>query len=90
MPTNTQTNKTVPAYLSVTDFASRIGVHPATVRTWDRNGCLRPHHRTPGGKGFYSEDQVKAYFPQSEEERRRNGYAPVSIPNKDTVSSDRS
>lgn len=49
-------------FLTVKEFADAIGVHPQTVRTWDKDGTLRPHHRTPGGQRMYSEEQVRAYL----------------------------
>lgn len=49
-------------FLTVDEFAKRIGVHPQTVRQWDNTGVLLPHHKTPSGRRLYSEDQVKEYF----------------------------
>lgn len=45
-------------YLTVAEFASKIGVHPQTVRKWDKNGTLKPHHILPSGRRLYSEEQV--------------------------------
>lgn len=45
-------------YMSVAEFARRIGTHPQTVRRWDREGILKPHHVLPSGRRLYSEDQV--------------------------------
>ena len=39
-------------YLSVTEFAEAIRIHPQTVRDWDRTGKLKAHHKTMGGKDF--------------------------------------
>lgn len=49
-------------FLTVNEFASRIGVHPQTVRMWDKKGMLKPHHKTPSGRRLYSEEQVSDYF----------------------------
>jgi excisionase family DNA binding protein len=51
-----------PKFLTVEEFAKRIGVHPQTVRLWDKTGVLLPHHKTPSGRRLYSEEQVKEYF----------------------------
>jgi excisionase family DNA binding protein len=51
-----------PKFLTVDEFAKRIGVHPQTVRTWDNTGVLVAHHRTPKGRRLYSEEQVEEYF----------------------------
>ena len=49
-------------YLTAPEFAKQIGVHEQTVRMWDKNGKLKPHHKTPGGKRLYSEEQVQKYL----------------------------
>ena len=46
-------------YMTVSEFASKIGVHPQTVRKWDREGVLKPHHVLPSGRRLYSEEQVE-------------------------------
>lgn len=46
-------------YMSVAEFAGRIGVHPQTVRKWDREDVLKPHHVLPSGRRLYSEEQVE-------------------------------
>ena len=49
-------------FLTVDEFAKRIGVHPQTVRQWDKTGVLIPHHKTPSGRRLYSPEQVEEYF----------------------------
>ena len=49
-------------FMTVEEFAKRIGVHPQTVRAWDKAGMLSPHHKTPSGRRLYSEEQVQEYF----------------------------
>lgn len=49
-------------FLTVEEFAKRIGVHPQTLRQWDKTGVLPPHHKTPSGRRLYSEEQVEEYF----------------------------
>lgn len=46
-------------YLTVNEFAKKIGVHPQTVRSWEEAGTCLPHHRTPGGHRRYTDDQVE-------------------------------
>lgn len=46
-------------YMTVAEFASKIGVHPQTVRKWDKEGVLKPHHVLPSGRRLYSEEQVE-------------------------------
>lgn len=45
-------------YLSASEFARRIGVNVQTVRRWDKAGKLKPHHKTPCGYRFYTQEQV--------------------------------
>lgn len=49
-------------FMTVEEFAKRIGVHPQTVRAWDKAGTFLPHHKTPSGRRLYSEEQVQEYF----------------------------
>ncbi len=46
-------------FMTVAEFAARIGVHPQTIRKWDRDGTLRPHHVLPSGRRLYSEEQIQ-------------------------------
>lgn len=59
MPENYETER---KFLTVEEFARRIGVHPQTVRSWDNTGALSAHHKTPSGRRLYSEEQVEEYF----------------------------
>lgn len=54
----------VVRFLTVEQFARRIGVHPQTVRKWDNTGVLKAHHKTPSGRRLYTEEQVSEYFKQ--------------------------
>lgn len=45
-------------FFMISEFAELVGVHPNTVRNWDRNGWLKPHHISPGGKRYYTQEQV--------------------------------
>ena len=46
-------------FLKIGEFASRIGVTTTTLREWEKRGWLVPHHRSPSGYRYYSEEQVK-------------------------------
>lgn len=43
-------------------FAQAIGVSSVTLRKWERDGKLVPHHRSPTGYRYYSEEQLKNYL----------------------------
>lgn len=49
-------------FLTIKEFASAIGVHEQTLRTWDKEGKLKPHHVTMGGHRLYSSEQIDDYF----------------------------
>ncbi len=45
------------ATYDIDTIAQLCGVHPITLRTWQRHGLLKPH-RTPQGQRFYSDDDL--------------------------------
>lgn len=49
-------------YLTISEFGKLIGVHPATLRRWHKDGTLTPHHLTPKGARVYSMKQVQDYL----------------------------
>ncbi len=51
-------------YMSIGQFASEIGVSESTLRNWDRQGKLCPHHLTKGGQRVYSAEQAREFLGQ--------------------------
>ena len=49
-------------YYSISEFAKKIGVSTYTLRLWEKNGKLIPHHRTQGNQRVYSEELVQEYL----------------------------
>ncbi len=45
-------------YLTTVQFAKKLGVHPQTIRRWDKSGFLKPDHVLKGGHRYYTEEQV--------------------------------
>lgn len=45
-------------YYSIHEFSKIIGVSAQTLRNWDNNGKLHPHHTTASGYRYYSEEQL--------------------------------
>jgi predicted site-specific integrase-resolvase len=43
---------------TVLGLAQQLGVHPQTIRRWDREGKLVPEFRTPGGHRRYKRNEV--------------------------------
>lgn len=48
-------------FLTSTEFANAIGVSVMTLKRWEDSGKLFPHHKTMGGKRYYSYEQLDAY-----------------------------
>ena len=42
------------------EAARMLGVHPSTLRRWDKKGILRPSIRTPTGERRYTEADLEA------------------------------
>lgn len=49
-------------YYKIGEFSRLIGVSPATLRAWGDSGLLRPHHVSPSGYRYYSDDQLHDYL----------------------------
>ena len=42
------------------EAAKLLGVHPSTLRRWDKAGILRPSIRTPTGERRYTDEDINA------------------------------
>ena len=42
------------------EAARLLGIHPSTLRRWDKKGILTPRYRTPTGERRYTEADLKA------------------------------
>ena len=49
-------------YYSIGEFANKIGKTIQTLRNWDKNGSLKPHHITKAGTRYYSQEQLNHFF----------------------------
>ena len=65
-------------YYSIRKFARILGVTAQTVRNWDRSGRLHPHHTSPNGYRYYSEEQLNQILEVTPKERITIGYCRVS------------
>lgn len=45
-------------YYSIREFSKILGVSAQTLRNWDHNGKLHPHHTTASGYRYYSDEQL--------------------------------
>lgn len=55
-------------YYSIGKFAELIGVSTNTLRMWEKNGRLTPHHRTKGNQRVYSDKQADDYLGSNKKE----------------------
>ena len=46
-------------YYSINEFSKILGVSAQTLRNWDKNGKLHPHHTSSNGYRYYSHEQLK-------------------------------
>lgn len=73
-------------YYSIGKFAKLIGKTEQTLRNWDKNNTLKPHHISPSGYRYYSQEQLD-YFLGIKVIRQQNkriiGYCRVSSPDQE-------
>ncbi|MFN8414476.1 MAG: helix-turn-helix domain-containing protein [Anaerolineales bacterium] len=65
-------------WLSLSDAAKVLGVHPSTVRLWSDKGIL-PTHKTQGGHRRYKLNEVNLW---AESNQRSQGVAPEGMMNE--------
>ena len=52
-------------YYSINEFSKILGVSAQTLRNWDKNNKLKPHHTSSNGYRYYSHEQLnKSYNSQ--------------------------
>lgn len=49
-------------FYSIGQFSKQIGKTEQTLRNWDKNGTLKPHHITKSGYRYYSQEQLDHFF----------------------------
>lgn len=47
-------------YYSINEFSKILGVTAQTLRNWDNNGKLHPHHTSTNGYRYYSHEQLNS------------------------------
>jgi putative resolvase len=69
-------------YYSIGEFAKLIGKTEQTLRNWDKNNTLKPHHIIESGYRYYSQEQFNHFFGlknnKEQQNRRIIGYCRVS------------
>jgi excisionase family DNA binding protein len=66
----------VEEWLSLSEVASMLGVHPSTVRSWSDKGHL-PAHRTQGGHRRFRRREVELWIQSHREEGLDEGHQVV-------------
>ena len=61
-------------YYSIHEFSKIIGVSAQTLRNWDANGNLHPHHTTVSGYRYYSDEQLNQVINVKPKKRITIGY----------------
>lgn len=66
-------------YYSINEFSKILGVSAQTLRNWDNNGKLHPHHTSSNGYRYYSHEQLNQVMNiKPNLERKVIGYCRVS------------
>ena len=65
-------------YYSIHEFSKIICVSAQTLRNWDANGKLHPHHTTVNGYRYYSDEQLNQVINVKPKTRITIGYCRVS------------
>lgn len=52
----------VMEYYSIGRFSKLIGKNAQTLREWDKKDELKPHHITPSGYRYYSQEQLNHFL----------------------------
>jgi predicted site-specific integrase-resolvase len=69
-------------YYAIGEFARLIDKTEQTLRNWDKNGTLKPHHIAESGHRYYSKEQVNHFFGLKNNKEQLNrkiiGYCRVS------------
>lgn len=66
-------------YYSINEFSNILGVSAQTLRNWDKNNKLKPHHTSSNGYRYYSHEQLNKVLNISINlDRKVIGYCRVS------------
>lgn len=66
-------------YYSINEFSKILGVSAQTLRNWDANGKLHPHHTSSNGYRYYSHEQLSQVMNiKPNIDRKTIGYCRVS------------
>lgn len=49
-------------FYKIGEFARMLGVSESTLRNYEKEGVLIPHHRSPHGYRYYSHEQYLSFL----------------------------
>lgn len=68
-------------YYTIHEMTEILGVTAQTLRNWDKAGKLKPHHTSPNGYRYYSEDDLNQILNKPVKKQGKTvGYCRVSSP----------
>ncbi len=68
-------------YYTIHEMTEILGVTAQTLRNWDKSGKLKPHHTSPNGYRYYSEDDLNRLLNKPVNKQGKTvGYCRVSSP----------
>lgn len=66
-------------YYTIHEMTEILGVTAQTLRNWDKSGKLKPHHTSPNGYRYYSEDDLNQLLNKPVKKQGKTvGYCRVS------------
>ena len=65
-------------YLTINKVSKLLGVTPQTLRNWDRDGKLKPHHVSTNGYRYYSKQDLDKFMKIPTNNRITIGYCRVN------------
>lgn len=69
-------------FKSIGEVAEALGVSEQTLRNWEKQGWFVPHHKSPAGTRYYTQEQIDAFLGVTgrkvEKQRKVVGYCRVS------------
>ena len=66
-------------YYTIHEMTEILGVTAQTLRNWDKLGKLKPHHTSPNGYRYYSEDDLNQILNKPVKKQGKTvGYCRVS------------
>lgn len=72
-------------YYNTSQFAKLISVTPQTLRNWDKNGKLKPHHKTEHGLRYYTQTQANTILNKTNNSQKLHiSYARISTSKQKT------